>query len=241
MKINKHWGSGIKRVPTGKMGGEIVPKMIVMHYTCGWTTAGDVQTLAKDTTPASAHLVLSREGEWTQIVPFNRRAWHAGPSKYAGYTDINSHSIGIEISNIGWLRTVTPGRYADQYGHIIGSDGKFEGLNRRAHTPPKDWPEHPHRRLSKNETYRWEPYYDSQLFALDGMVRVLKAAYPTIEYVVSHEEIDTRGHKQDPGPMFPMRRYTKIVEDREVGDLPAPTQIIEVEPAQPQSWWLWWK
>lgn len=239
IKINKHWASGIKRVPSGKMNGEIVPKMIVMHYTCGWTTAGDVQTLAKDATPASAHLVLSREGEWTQIIPFNRRAWHAGPSKYREYTDINSHSIGIEISNIGWLKMVSPGRYADQYGHIIGGDGKFEGLNRKAHTPPKDWEVHPHPRLSSVAQYRWEPYYEPQLTALDAMVRLLKVEYPTIEYVVSHEEIDTRGWKQDPGPMFPMRRYQKVVEDRESSPVAPPKPVVKT--AAPPSWWLWWK
>ena len=36
-----------------------------------------------------------------QCVPEARRAWHAGQSSWAGETDINSCSIGIEIANPG--------------------------------------------------------------------------------------------------------------------------------------------
>ena len=36
-----------------------------------------------------------------QLVPEARRAWHAGKSFWAGETDVNSRSIGIEIANAG--------------------------------------------------------------------------------------------------------------------------------------------
>ena len=35
------------------------------------------------------------------MVPESRRAWHAGSAFWAGETDINSCSIGIEIANPG--------------------------------------------------------------------------------------------------------------------------------------------
>src|SRR5262249_25492339 len=40
-------------------------------------------------------------GRLVQCVPEERRAWHAGEAFWAGETDVNSRSIGIEIANPG--------------------------------------------------------------------------------------------------------------------------------------------
>ena len=45
----------------------------------------------------SAHLLLRRDGECVQYVPFHRRAWHAGASCYQGRERCNDFSIGIEL------------------------------------------------------------------------------------------------------------------------------------------------
>ncbi len=45
----------------------------------------------------SAHLLIRRDGEMIQYVPFHKRAWHAGISEYNGQTNCNDFSIGIEM------------------------------------------------------------------------------------------------------------------------------------------------
>ncbi|MGH8372573.1 MAG: 1,6-anhydro-N-acetylmuramyl-L-alanine amidase AmpD [Gammaproteobacteria bacterium] len=45
----------------------------------------------------SAHLLIRRDGEVLQFVPFHRRAWHAGVSVFEGRTACNDFSIGIEL------------------------------------------------------------------------------------------------------------------------------------------------
>jgi N-acetyl-anhydromuramoyl-L-alanine amidase len=45
----------------------------------------------------SAHLLIRRDGEVIQFVPFHARAWHAGVSQFAGRTRVNDFSIGIEL------------------------------------------------------------------------------------------------------------------------------------------------
>lgn len=45
----------------------------------------------------SAHLLIDRDGALTQYVPFDRRAWHAGESVFAGRGNCNDYSIGIEL------------------------------------------------------------------------------------------------------------------------------------------------
>ena len=45
----------------------------------------------------SSHLLIRRDGEVVQYVPFHRRAWHAGTSSWQGRERCNDFSIGIEL------------------------------------------------------------------------------------------------------------------------------------------------
>ena len=45
----------------------------------------------------SAHVLVRRDGELVQCVPFGRRAWHAGVSTHVGRSGCNDFSIGIEL------------------------------------------------------------------------------------------------------------------------------------------------
>lgn len=45
----------------------------------------------------SSHYVIDRNGTIYSVVPENRRAWHAGKGCFAGITDLNDCSIGIEL------------------------------------------------------------------------------------------------------------------------------------------------
>ena len=45
----------------------------------------------------SAHCFIKRCGEIIQYVPFEKRAWHAGHSCFAGQQNCNDFSIGIEL------------------------------------------------------------------------------------------------------------------------------------------------
>lgn len=45
----------------------------------------------------SSHLLIRRDGEIVQYVPFDKRAYHAGVSRYRDRTACNDFSIGIEL------------------------------------------------------------------------------------------------------------------------------------------------
>jgi AmpD protein len=45
----------------------------------------------------SAHVLVRRDGEIRQYVPFTARAWHAGESSWCGRRVCNNFSIGIEL------------------------------------------------------------------------------------------------------------------------------------------------
>jgi N-acetylmuramoyl-L-alanine amidase len=77
------------------------PDMILLHYTGMQTGEAALERLTTASSRVSAHYLVFENGRVVQCVPEALRAWHAGVSFWAGESDINSHSIGIEIVNPG--------------------------------------------------------------------------------------------------------------------------------------------
>jgi N-acetylmuramoyl-L-alanine amidase len=75
--------------------------MIVFHYTGMPTAERALKWLCDPESGVSSHYFVFEDGRIAQLVEEDRRAWHAGRSVWAGETDINSRSIGIEIANPG--------------------------------------------------------------------------------------------------------------------------------------------
>jgi N-acetylmuramoyl-L-alanine amidase len=81
--------------------GQRRPNILLLHYTGMMSAEKAIEWLARPESGVSCHYVIDREGCITQMVAEEMRAWHAGVSYWAGETDINSCSIGIEIDNPG--------------------------------------------------------------------------------------------------------------------------------------------
>lgn len=77
------------------------PDMILLHYTGMPSGAQALAWLCNPVSEVSSHYFVHESGRVVQLVPEERRAWHAGKSSWAGESDINSCSIGIEIANTG--------------------------------------------------------------------------------------------------------------------------------------------
>jgi len=77
------------------------PDMLILHCTAMDSADAAVDWLTTDESKVSAHYLIDEEGRITQMVDEGARAWHAGQSFWAGETDLNSCSIGIEIQNLG--------------------------------------------------------------------------------------------------------------------------------------------
>lgn len=77
------------------------PSLLILHYTGMSSAAKAIDWLAREESHVSCHYVIDEAGLITQLVPERLRAWHAGVSYWRGETDINSHSVGIEIQNPG--------------------------------------------------------------------------------------------------------------------------------------------
>jgi Negative regulator of beta-lactamase expression len=77
------------------------PDILLLHYTGMPSAEGALSWLCNPESQVSSHYFVHEDGRIVQLVPEGMRAWHAGKSFWAGETDINSRSIGIEIANAG--------------------------------------------------------------------------------------------------------------------------------------------
>lgn len=81
-------------LPPGEFGGPWIDDLFLGRldplahpYFAVATAAGRVST----------HLLIRRDGQLVQYVPFGMRAWHAGRSAFQGRDGCNDFSIGIEL------------------------------------------------------------------------------------------------------------------------------------------------
>lgn len=79
------------------------PSILILHYTGLPTVERALDVLSRPDCKVSCHYVIDEGGRIIQMVAEGSRAWHAGVSFWAGETDINSASIGIEIQNPGHM------------------------------------------------------------------------------------------------------------------------------------------
>lgn len=74
---------------------------VVLHYTGMKTGAEALARLCDPAAKVSAHYMIEEDGRLYQLVPEDKRAWHAGVSSWQGRDNINHTSIGIELVNPG--------------------------------------------------------------------------------------------------------------------------------------------
>lgn len=115
MTITQHPSPNFNDRPAG-----VEPSVVVLHGTAG-TIDGDLAWLtdqARDPkggtydTSLSYHYEVGPDGRIYQLVDEDKRAWHAGLSRFQGRPDVNDFSIGVAFANRGPL----------------GGDARNEGL-----------------------------------------------------------------------------------------------------------------
>jgi N-acetyl-anhydromuramyl-L-alanine amidase AmpD len=97
-----HASASVRPSPNhGERIGGRRPDAIILHYTGMPGADQALNWLCNEESQVSSHYFVYEDGRLVQLVPEERRAWHAGKSAWAGEIDINSCSIGIEIANPG--------------------------------------------------------------------------------------------------------------------------------------------
>ncbi|MCC7321515.1 MAG: N-acetylmuramoyl-L-alanine amidase [Rubellimicrobium sp.] len=75
--------------------------MVVLHYTAMPDARAAAARLCDPAAEVSCHYLVDTDGSVLGLVSEDLRAWHAGAGRWGAVTDVNSHSIGIELQNSG--------------------------------------------------------------------------------------------------------------------------------------------
>lgn len=80
-------------LPPGHFGGDAIERL----FTNRLDPAVHPSFGALSGLRVSAHFLLRRDGELVQFVAVDKRAWHAGASRWRGRAACNDFSIGVEL------------------------------------------------------------------------------------------------------------------------------------------------
>jgi len=74
------------------------PNFVIIHHTAQNSCEATLRTFTSPRSPVSAHYVICKDGTIHHMLNDYLRAWHGGVARWGNATDINSSSIGIELT-----------------------------------------------------------------------------------------------------------------------------------------------
>ena len=104
----------------------------------------------------SSHVLITRTGDITQYVPFDKRAWHAGQSSYRGRERCNDFSIGIELEGTETI-PYTEGQYNQLATVVNALLLTYPGLSSERITGHCDIA--PGRKTDPGTSFDWQKFY----------------------------------------------------------------------------------
>lgn len=220
MRLENHRIDGVEFVPARLVGGEITPKIVILHDTASRLDKYNARDYLASSLRASAHFVVELDGTITQLVPTNRRAGHAGQSVWQNEAECNDFSIGIEMVSPGRLTRVSESvglgggesRAITWFGQLMSI--KADQLVEMT-TPEHGWG-------------FWMPYPQAQIDAVIELLEALFAGIHSLKDITTHWYVSP-GRKIDPAPIFPV----DAVRARVLGpDDPALTAAAEGSKAE---------
>lgn len=169
------------------------PRFVVIHFTTGTNMMSTIHTFLNPDNGVSTHLLVGRTGQVVQFVPFDKVAFHCGPSTWEEKRFLNRFSIGIEVDNAGYLRKSLKG---------FKSNDKF--IPQEQIRCKKHWKE--------NSERAWQTFTDEQIKVVEKIVSALIKKYPTIVEILGHDMVNLI-NRLDPGPLYPLGELREATLD----------------------------
>jgi N-acetyl-anhydromuramyl-L-alanine amidase AmpD len=187
-------GEGVEFIRSPNMGGVLSdPQYLVFHFSAVPNADSFIKVVTNPTAKGSPHLLIAKNGNITQFVPFNRMAWHAGQSRWKDLVGLNRYSIGVSLDNPGKL-SGHGGSWTTWYGSTIPDDQVLVA-------------KHKH----EDREAGWAKYTNLQIARAVQVAQLLVSTYG-IKDVLGNDDI-APGRKVGPGPAFPLSRVRSKIYD----------------------------
>jgi N-acetylmuramoyl-L-alanine amidase len=210
MQITNGRVSGVRFVPANSSGGALTPNLIVVHDTAGRLDKySSVNWFKSRGCKTSAHFVVEMDGTITQMVRTDRKAFHAGQSKWRNRSFCNAFAVGIEIVN--------PGKLSED-GRAWFGKATNEPLTRR--------------KTKEHGDGYWLPYTKEQITAVKKICRALMEEYPDCNEIVTHWMISP-GRKIDTNPLFPLSEVVAYAEGQDDPPADPPSDVPIIKAPEP--------
>lgn len=191
--------SSTVRVPSENQNSRV--SIVVIHFTAiDFDTSLSVLT-EPSSRPVSSHYLIPEPNDASydearlrvyELVPEERRAWHAGVSYWRGKTGLNDQSVGIELVNVPTCHRIPDPDEPESGIPAAGSEAM----------PDLDEPE---------EICFFPDFAESQIVLLTDLLGDILERHPDIKptHIVAHSDI-APDRKVDPGPRFPWERLHEL-------------------------------
>jgi len=157
---------------------------VILHFTGDIGVPGLLSYFQNNSYKASPHLLLGEDGNFTQLIPFNRCAWAAGSSYW------NSQSLNIEMEGFGFSNLAVGGNA------IWSKWGPYGPRIKTLPTAECLWAHH----QKEPRIFRWWPWFtEAQYEALNLFLPATTETYGPLDKL-GHE--DVLQDRLDPGPAF---------------------------------------
>lgn len=201
----KRVAEGKKAIPfkeTPHRGGIFRPEGIVLHDTAGSLKRhSSVDWFLNSASKASAHFVVERDGEITQMAKLDEQCWHAGKSAYGNRPRVNEFAYGIEIVNMGKMERTKNNAFKPWFNSLFyQGDANLEFLH--AETP-------------EHGSGYWHGYSVEQIEAVTALCKLLRDEVGA-KWITAHWFVSP-GRKFDTNPLFPLHGLRRDVFGESTG------------------------
>lgn len=195
-------GTPVPFVASPHQSDGVDPGCLILHYTASLTIESCVKWFLDAAARVSAHVIVGRDGRTVQMVPFDRRACHAGQSRWQQLENLNAYALGVELVNAGPLGRTADGGWIDWAGYRLPEcDVRIA--------------RHQHESIDRG----WHEFSARQIDRALAIAKALRACYG-FDAVLGHDDV-APGRRLDPGPAFPMAQFAADV----ISGRPAPVSV----------------